>query len=1176
MGNEIKWTPAQYDAIHARGSTLLVSAAAGSGKTAVLTNRIIEKIINDKCEITDFLVVTFTRAAASEMKNKIIRVLREKINENPSDKHLRRQLSRIGEAKISTIDSFCMALVKENFNTLGLPAKIRIMDESESKVFLRRKVEEVLEKFYAMYDGKPDSPFHITVETLSGDRDDEKMIEVLSGIYKFINAFPQPIKLLESLNSRFGKEIEKHYEKNTGVFDTSWGSFLKSQTILRLENLRTVLEDMLDICQRDEVLSEKYAPCAENDLEYLERTIHLAKSGSYRELRSRLTEYTPMTLGRANKCENEEAKNRAKELRDTFKKAIAQLQKDYYFFDEESVFSQCVRSYKMSSVIVDMMRELINSDREEKISRSAMDFSDLSHMTFEALVKDGTFDYETGSFEKTPLAQKITSEFTEIFIDEYQDTNLLQDTVFNAISNGKNLFMVGDIKQSIYRFRGADPYIFRKYKDTFEEFSAASSAEKEKIFLMDNFRSNGGVLDFVNLLFGEIMNVISPGSYMGEDMLRCTKPEDKIIPELHIFDKKAEESEDEDAAVGSDAEWEFIAGSIQKLCSEKYTYGDVAVLARDSKELLKIKFVLDSHGIPCTAENRESLFDRPEILMMLCLLNTVDNPHRDIYLIGAMTSPFFGFSSDELYSIRIYAKANELVGATTDCFYSALTYYADNVTNALSEKITRFLATFEAWREYSTETGVPELIRRIMNDISALSVMNDPIQRENLLTFYDFAKGFEAKDLKGLFMFLSYINDIIENGHSVNVPQRSGNNVKLMTMHKSKGLEFPVCFVSALSKKMNMRDLSENIIVNKEMGIALKHSDTSGIVTYDTLHRKVAALWDKNRQYEEEMRLLYVALTRAKERLILTASLSPAKISTASSVNTSFDIMRAVTIYDFIGAVLRADPSYEGISYGQTIYSPKLGINVTLHECVSISEDSYVEKESYCRDVQCVSPEDLAFDYPSVRLSHIPQKLSVSQLHLGLSDDVAEQETVIACEAPFFLSGQKQGQAAAIGTAMHTFVQFCDYAICEKKGCRYEAERLLREVFITKEQYEMLDFKKLDALFDSELYLRMKSSSDLRREMRFNVLVDGERFSSEASGEKILIQGVIDCFFKNADGTYTVVDFKTDRVRSDEILIQRHRTQLDFYADAVSDMTGCPVKEKIIYSFEMSKEIRID
>ncbi|MBQ9941193.1 MAG: UvrD-helicase domain-containing protein [Clostridia bacterium] len=1173
--NVIKWTRGQQSAINSRNSTLLVSAAAGSGKTAVLTNRIIEKIINDKCEITDFLVVTFTRAAASEMKNKITRALRNKISQNPSDRHLRRQIMLIDQAKISTIDSFCMSLIKENFNLLALPAGIRIMDESESKVFLKRKTEEVLEKFYKKYDNIPGSDFHIVVETLSGDRDDRRLLDTLSNIYKMINAYPQPVKLLETLNVRIGQETDECRAGKMDIFDTVWGGYFQKYTLRRLEQADECLNLAMDLCYNDTALEEKYLPALKVDKPYIEALYAAVKSGDYIKARNWINSYSPTAFGRVVKCEDEYAKQRVKKLREAVKDTIKGLQTELFCYDRETIFEQCEKTCKMGGIIVDMVRELMMSDREEKIQKSIIDFSDLSHLTFEALVREGTFDYQSGSFEKTPLAEKLTGEFTEIFIDEYQDTNLLQDAIFNAISNGHNLFMVGDLKQSIYRFRGADPSIFRKYKDGFEYHTEKTTTEKQKIFLSENFRSNRGVLDFVNRLFSDTMNILSPDSYIEEDMLVCTKSDQTIVPELHLFNKNGGDSDEDYGTVG-EAEWEYIAYEIIRLCKGKYSYGDIAVLARDSKELLKIKAVLDSHGVPCITENRESLFDRSEILVMLCILNTIDNPRRDMYLIGAMTSPFFCFTSDELYSIRLFSDANSLLGAGNDCFLSAVDYYRQNKNDTLSEKINAFLEMFEKWREYSTEVGVSALIRKIYNDTSALSVMNTHISRDNLISFYDFAKEFEKKDLKGLFVFITYINDIIENGHSVNVPQQNGDTVHLMTMHKSKGLEFPVCFVSALSKKMNTRDIYGNLIINKEIGISLRHSDAEGIVVYDTLHRRVSSILEKNKQYEEEMRLLYVALTRAKERLILTASVPESKISPFGAVTVGYDISKALTLYDFISASLRSDPCYCDLSPEKTVYSEKLALNVILHDCF-VSPDSYIEKnEIQEKEIHSIAPDDIIFEYDNTKFASVPQKLSVSQLHLGLTDDTDDKQTVFPYSAPAFISGREHNYAAAKGTAMHTFVQFCDYEISARKGCEYEAQRLLREKFITQEQYEMLDFSKLDGFFRSELYNnKIKHSSFLRREMRFNILVDSEKIDNSAPGEKVLIQGVIDCFFRNPDGSYTVVDFKTDRLSDADEFIERHHTQLDFYSYAVSDMTGEKVSEKIIYSFELGKEIKL-
>jgi len=1164
--SDIKWTEGQLNAINARGATLLVSAAAGSGKTAVLTNRIISKIIEDKCEITDFLVVTFTRAAATEMKNKIVKALREKSAENPSDRHLHRQISRIGEAKISTIDSFYTSIIKDNFNLLGLPAKMRLMDDAESRVFLNRKVNEVLEKYYAEYENASASPFHHLAEAVSGARDDDGFCSALINIYKRFISFPEPENILTKINTRTENELESYYRGEIGVFETSWGKLLKDNLQTRLENIFKVLNNASSLALSDELLEKNYYPAVKSDMDFVKDLIRTLDNSSYDLLRDKIFCFIPQSL-KSTRSDLKYEMERIKSAREEFKKMINMLKTEILTYPQETVFEQCAMNYKMSCVLARMVNELIISMREEKIRRHIMDFSDLSHFTFKAFVKSGSFDYENGTFEKTPLAEKLTEEYAEIFIDEYQDTNLLQDILFNAISNGRNLFMVGDIKQSIYRFRGADPSIFRKYKDGFEYYGSGSEI-KQKIFLSENFRSNGGVLDFVNMLFAGTMNSISPGSYIDEDMLVCTKDEEKIIPQLHVFEMSPRGAGDSKAE--KQAEWEYIASGITEFAKNGYDYSDIAVLARDSDGLLKMKQVLDKYDIPCVTESRESLFDKSEVLMMLCILNAIDNPRRDIYLVGTMNTPFFGFTPDQLYNIRLCADKNDADG----CFYNAMLSYRNTHEDELSMKIDSFDRTLKHWRELSTGIGVAQLIRTVYNDTSVLSLMNDKSRKENLLTFYDFAQSFETKDIKGLFMFISYVNDIIENGFSYNVPQESGNAVRLMTMHKSKGLEFPVCFVAGLNKKMNMGDITGSMIINKEMGVTMKHTDADGIVSYDTLLRKTASLAEKEKLLEEEMRLLYVALTRAKKHLVLTACAGPSELSAAKNTHPLHELTKADSHYDIIASVLKYDAAYEeNIMTYQTFFAPSLKLDVTLHP---LGESEDVQKTAVynvSRPVAEIDPRSLSFCYPHERLSAVPQKLSVSQLHLGLTDDTQQPPEVYAFEAPFFVSGKKQNISAETGTAMHTFAQFCDYAICAAKGCRYEADRLVREDFITQEQYDLLDFAKLDNFFKSDLYKKIKASRDVRREMRFNILVDSDTIDSDVKGEKILIQGVIDCFFENPDGTYTVVDFKTDRVNDQRILIERHRTQLEFYARAVSDITERPVKEIIIYSFALSREV---
>lgn len=1170
------WTKEQNDAILADRNNLLVCAAAGSGKTAVLCERILEKIITKGEDITDFLIVTFTVAAANELKEKLARKIKEALAANPKDSHLKHQLSCIGIADISTIDSFCLNIVKENFQDLGLPAKLRIADENELKVLEHKLMTEVVEDFYIKSaDGKSDL-FLDAADIFSDAKSDAVFVESLIKIYREYINFPMPEKRQRMFCRKLMNEYEEYKNNSLDFFDTSCGDIIRKEIKERINSCLASLNTALGLCREDIRLTEKYLPAIEDDIRYLSAI----SADSYAKTREILSEYRPKKFLPLTNFEDEALKERIASLRNYAKESIGQL-RQLILLDEEEIFGQIKRTAEINSVICDIIEEFDSRYRAEKLEGGMMSFSDSTHYAFKILVKD--FDYDTLTFERSSHAQEIAEKFKEIFIDEYQDVNLLQDIIFSAISKGENRFMVGDIKQSIYAFRGASPDIFKGYRDSFKDYEDKDSGKSVKIFLKNNFRCDSSVIDLTNALFSRLMNIKGKNDYLDEDKLVFTKTEDLKLPaEITLFDTDS-------------SEYFYIAKRIRSLIDENITvedrplsYGDVAILTRDVKELAKIKEVLDTLGIPADAGGGEKVLDSLEVICAMAFLKAVDNPLDDISLVCLMTSPVFAFTSAQLLKIRQCSP--------NTAFYFALKGY----DGEHKEKTEHFLEVLDDLRERSHKLSVDKLLWYIYDNISLVEILcrNRPEKRrKNLLCLHEYARNFEAVSHRGLGAFIEYIDSIRENGGGTVMGAQSGDFVRLMTAHKSKGLEFPVCFVAGLGKSFNTSDLRERMIFSPSLGRAFYLKDETGYVRLNTILRRAAVIEKNSRENDEELRLLYVAMTRAKHKLILTGTVQYKK-----------------SLYEKYTVSLLCDSLFDTSVSDASSYLEMLIYALSENKAFTDAFERYMQRnESSCAsetglkvDVICDAEEAQVSEnkreklpapifegekiakyvnylYPHTDAVTLPYKLSVSELRAGLLDEAKKPELIVLKEAPDFLSQATVSIAAQQGTAMHTFMQFADFDRCVKLGTAAEAERLVQDEFITPVQSTLLEHGRLIRFFESPLYKEMSKSPALFREKRFNLRLPAERFLKDKSKLKekdlfILVQGVIDCFYKK-ENRYIVVDFKTDRVpntpEGEEILRTRHSEQLHYYKLAVEEITGEHVIQTLIYSFALNREIKV-
>ena len=1136
MSGEIKWTLAQREAIDARGRNLLVSAAAGSGKTAVLTARIISRVtdINDPIDISRILAVTFTKAAASELKERISSALYNEIKKNPKDKHLNSQLMKLGKAKISTIHSFCYDVVRTHFHHFGLSANVRIADQAESKLIGYEVMERVIDQFYA---SSPDvsgiNDFKKFVENFVSVRDD-KFAQTFYSLYEKLRSYPKGIGFVRECADTLDLSAEVDF------FKTKWGETFCAETEQKLRYFLKVYDETLDYMSGSEFTT--YRTAFEYDRDYIVSLLEALTAKDYSLTRQLFSSYEKQSIkGRLKKELTTDELEFYKKSRTEFRELPPKIYNDFFAVSNEEIAGIMTATADINRDIYTFLSAYENRLNAEKKKRGILDFSDLEQLTHRLLYN--------GS-EISEIALNMRSMYDEIYIDEYQDVNKLQDEIFTAISTGDNLFMVGDIKQSIYGFRGANPTIFADYREADEG--------KNTIYLSDNFRSDNPVINFTNIVMSRLFtNNSGRVTYNPGDDLIYSKVTDKLPQKVEV-------------AIVIPNEIEYVCRRIQELTEQGYAYKDITLLFRSMNNAEAYKTAFEKYNIPYYMKASHGFFENAEILLILSLLNVVDNPSRDIYLAAVLKSPLFDFTLDELVDIRNEYRSGSL--------YDSIRSYTD--ANEFS-KGEYFLKKLEQFRDYADTQPVDKLLWYLYQDTGMTAyIRNDDVRYANLLLMYDYARKYETGSFKGLYNFILYINDVInreETFESASAFEESGNIVKMMTIHQSKGLEFPVCFVCDTAKKINQRDTYDNLLLDEYSGITMKIRDETGYAYYDTPLRQAAVLRMLNNSIDEEMRVLYVALTRAKEKLIVTASAGDDSVINNCELNSRYlspyIMSQSPNFIKWILTALYAngnDPSYE------------INVIENVDEEIKVTRENYVESEidtTKIDDYKKIFTERFGYVYPHSEAIKLPAKLSVSELHRRKTDEEADEVTTLnesetdSYAKPRFLDPEPdKATAAERGTATHVFMQFCDFKYVDTYGIDSEIMRLCENKYISASDAEIINKKQLEFFFKSKLYREICDADKIWRETRFNI-------QYPVGDENILVQGVIDCFYLKGD-MLTLVDYKTDsfydKTDAERILIERHSQQLEYYRKACERLTGLKVGKAYIYSFSLGKAIELD
>ena len=1198
----ISWTPQQDTAIAERGKTLLVSAAAGSGKTATLTERIIRRITIDGADISNMLIVTFTRASAADLRTKIFKAISTALASAPDKESLATlssQLTKLNNAKICTIDSFYYDLIKEHFSEAEVSPTFRIIDDSEYQLISKRIMNDVIDE---LYENEPSFP--IFTECFTSVRAQGSLCDVFLDVHSALSSTTEGTEFLKKCAETALNEAENDF------LNTSYGDLLKREAIIGLEYCLKRLDHAISIAECDELIQAKYGDIITQDFAFCQRIYQMLKTEgtTYGDIFSVINEHKYPRMGIIPEKKATEKSLEVKAIRSDCKNTCEHLCNKYFASSPETIKRAMIESAKHTETLYNLLKIFESKLDEQKKRLDFLTFNDISRKTYSLLVKNN---------KPTEMARKLATQFTDIYIDEYQDVDPLQNAIFEAISTSTNRFMVGDIKQSIYKFRGAEPTLFSSLRNAFPDVSVAKNSSAATIFMSNNFRCDECIIDFTNLVCSKIFKTAGGCvSYQDGDNLVYTKHKvtDKYLHEkvnVRVISMPSGKSKDGDTELPeySLEEWEseYIADQIKYLIEneekasnastrpedKKINPGDIAVLFRTKRMSVYLSSALRRRGIKTAEADSTQYFENDDVLLMLCILNTIDNPERDVYLAGALRSPLFDFTADDLLTLR---RAH---GEPCSLYGGLLAYMREN-DDTLSQKCKEFYDELINWQESAASLSIDRFLLMLFNTdrfiaSGILSSQTDDGEGGNVLLLYDYARSFQGNGFKGLYEFIEYINSLIDEGQSFAAASKSGDSerVSLMTIHKSKGLEFPVCFLSSAGKNFSTADTRKSLALCYPYGVAMEFADESGFAKVKTPMRELLLSKLYKEGVEEEIRVLYVALTRARERLYVVgttkndeASLRSKALYRSSFIDEYTVLNDCSTYLDWILLALYS----ESHDFVDLKFITPADITLAIEAHSEKTSSTAIDEALYQR-----LSSSFEFEYPYLELSRVPSKLSVSRLHPDVLDEndtsyelFVEKSTAVP---EFFTRGEKIANAAERGTATHLFMQFCNFERISIYGVKEEISRLCEQKYLPESAKELIYADELDKFANSELLDEILSAKKIIREQRFNVSLSSERFSKnpalieKMNGEELAVQGVIDLIIVTRDGRIKLYDYKTDRLTRDELnsyelaqkkLAERHAEQLRYYAMACEEMFGKKCDSIQIYSTHAARLYDID
>lgn len=1255
----------------------------GSGKTAVLVERIINKVIKEKIDIDKILIVTFTSAAASEMRERILEAIYKKIEEDPSNTDLQRQIILLNKCNISTIHSFCLDVIRNNFYEIDTSANFRVADTAEVELLKQEIIDDLFEEKYLAED----KSFEKLLNTYTNYRGDDNLRQLVLNIYRFIQSSPFPERWLNEQVEKFNlkDKLENDFS------ETVWGQIL-------LENFKEDLMDsILKLKQVESTITkyselEKYQIVISNDIETLEEIMN--NSNKWEDAYN-----SALTLSWAKWPSDRkitiEAKDEAKEIRDSVKKKVAATINKYLVYNSKQANLDIYEMYDILVSIKELVLEFMSKFAARKKEKNIVDFNDIEHFALNILLKED----ENGVIKETDVAKRYKEKFEEIAIDEYQDSNLVQEYILKSVSRGNNIFMVGDVKQSIYKFRQARPELFLEkyatYKLKGEEISSGM-----KIQLFKNFRSRNNVLDLTNLIFENIMSknlgdiCYDENEFLNlganypelensiieneEDTENTGKASYAGIAELDIIDLKADEidiyKDESEENVDNSAENQntsnennnsddntdevndsqeriedvvleakYVAKKIKELIDSNYmvydrkrgyrkvTYKDVVVLLRSTKISAPIfEKEISSLNMPVFSDVSSEYLETMEIQTVMSLLKVIDNPMQDIPLVTVLRSSIGGFTDNELVEIRGNEKNISFYESVKNKYDELKSKHKEQIKenteideresiqdnkNDLFNKLENFLTNLKKWQSEEKYMSLDELIWQIYSDTNFYNYVtllpNGNLRQANLKILFERAKQYETASFKGLFNFINFIDKLHSSSGDLSSAKLIGENenvIRIMSIHKSKGLEFPVVFLSCMGKQFNMQDLNDNIILHQDLGFGPKYINADKKIEYTTLAKEAIRLRAKVETLSEEMRVLYVALTRAKEKLIITGVCKD--VQKAFKEKESLIQMYKSDNKEINHVLLKKYKSY--LDWIELVYFNNIDVidkymNVNIIKKSDLLND-LIEKESIdaednllvtlnnrAKEVNKLAIDELSkqlkWKYFFMESSVIPTKTSVTKLKEAENEqiisieeineqgsDEQSEESKFAVARPQFLNEDTQITNAQKGTLMHLCFQKLDeHKEYTKQMIQELVDDMVRRKIITELEGKSINTYKLYSYTKSELFKQLKNAKRVYKEQPFYISLTADEIYGNGCKDNILVQGIIDLYFVNQDGSIVLVDYKTDYVEKgkENELVEKYRKQLEIYRKALEQALGKNVDKRYIYSVYLEKLIEM-
>lgn len=1207
------WTPSQESAMNIRNKMMLVSAAAGSGKTSVLTERIIRLLTepNSNADLSRILVVTFTRVAAAELKSRIGAALTAALAERPGDAHLSKQLFLLGSAQISTIDAFFQKAVRDHFEQLEIPASFRLADQAEANELCLRVLDETLQELYNRYKIEFDSStlfselrgnrFAKAMDDLLSNRRDADFDVKLLAFYEKFSSYPQGIGLLKEYASELRASAEQPFFSS--IPGTALKRYLQEVCDYFLAQLSSV-KDYLDV---DPDCHACFSGVCEYDTAFFTALKSALENDSFSDARRVVMTFQKIKFPTMrSKPPQMEA---YKELRSEIKDVAEDLAKRFFGFSDSDIRDQMLRNAELCDMLYELFSEFSTRVWDEKKRRGIMEFNDVRERLYHLLTLPNG--------DPSPFAEELSKQYDAVYIDEYQDVDFMQDRIFSLIGKERR-FMVGDIKQSIYGFRGSEPTIFANYRKAMPLHTDENADRSDAVcvFMSENFRCNEPIIDYANLVCSFLFSGCEESvGYRPEDDLRFSKGRAEGLPaaahvQTVIFEgypraKKGEASTDEQERPHREAVW--VASEIETLLrngkldsGERIKPSDVAILVRNAKHGIPYAKELERRGIPVSSATENDIVHTPLMTELLNLLRCIDNPHRDLPLSEYLLSPSGGFILEELAEIRV---------ASSDhgSLFDAITEAATHEDFPVHVKCAEFLSWLEHFQGLAAAQPADRFLRLLYADPRLTPYVGSP----ELPVLYEQARTYQRSSWCGLYGFIKHFDKMIESGTvTAGAFQKEDDAVRIMTMHTSKGLEYPVVFLCSCDKRFNTKSMDETLLFHRKLPCAARCFDPVTLNNDSGILREITKLEIQADEAEESIRLLYVALTRARERLYVTGTPDSAYDKLLGNADRILHGSRYSILYhgNFLRWIVSAlrKSSDNSSTFRYIPLSEELDLGNS--EETSSTAQSAIRSDS---DEACICSDEFSlildrqkeFRYPLETLHGIPTKIAASKLRSDLLDSLSEtdenddalnlQIELMSGVSPAFdslMTRKHQADAAEIGTAMHGFLQFCDLRSLPLVGVEAEIERLVSNQYISKETAALLNRSQLEAFSKSDLMTLLKDAETIYREQIFGLpiplsaLTDLRRHDEVYREQTVLVQGSIDLLLRMRDGRLILFDYKTDHIpaeeRSDDALLirtmtQKHGDQLSCYAKAVRALFGRTPDEVLIYSLPLGRSIPI-